>query len=113
MSPSISTHVLDISLGRPAQGVGVTLEIESADGWRVLGRGATNSDGRAADLLSSAKLVEGKYRLRFDTGAYFSSRELSSFYPSIEITFLVRDAAQHHHVPLLLSPHGYTTYRGS
>ncbi len=113
MSASISTHVLDISLGRPAQGVGVTLEIESADGWRALGRGATGSDGRATDLLSSAKLVEGKYRLRFDTGAYFSSRQIPSFYPSVEIIFSVRDAAQQYHVPLLLSPHGYTTYRGS
>ena len=112
MSAPISTHVLDTSLGRPAQGVGVTLEIESGEGWRVIGRGATNSDGRAADL-SPGKLVAGKYRLRFDTAAYFSERNISSFYPSVEITFLVHDAAQHHHVPLLLSPFGYTTYRGS
>jgi len=112
MSASITTHVLDMSLGRPAQGVGVALEIESRDGWRLVGRGATNSDGRVADLFSG-ELTTGKYRLRFDTGAYFSSRQISGFYPSVEITFFVRDASQHYHVPLLLSPYGYSTYRGS
>jgi 5-hydroxyisourate hydrolase len=113
MIASITTHVLDTSIGQPAQGVAVTLEIESHNGWRVVGHGKTNSDGRATELLSGEKLIEGKYRLRFDTGAYFSARTISSFFPSVEITFLVRDPAQHYHVPLLLGPHGYTTYRGS
>lgn len=112
MSASITTHVLDTSRGRPAQGVGVSLELEAAGGWRLVGRGATNSDGRVTDLFAG-ELTAGKYRLRFDTGAYFSARQMSSFYPSVEITFFVLDTTQHYHVPLLLSPYGYSTYRGS
>jgi 5-hydroxyisourate hydrolase len=113
MIAAITTHVLDTSIGQPAQGVGIALEIETPHGWRELGHSKTNSDGRATELLSGEKLSEGKYRLRFHTGAYFSERTVSSFFPTVEITFLVRDPTQHYHVPLLLGPHGYTTYRGS
>jgi len=113
MSRSITTHVLDISLGRPAEGVAVVLEFETNDGWKVLSRGGTDADGRASDLLPPGQLAEGKYRLRFDTGAYFSARQIKSFHPHVEIVFVVRDTTQHYHVPVLLSPFGYTTYRGS
>jgi len=114
MSP-ITTHVLDISLGRPAAGVGVALSVQGQDGnWKLLGRGVTDSDGRARDLLSSdAVLLPATYRLTFETSPYFRSRNLTTFFPHVEITFAVADAKQHYHVPLLLSPFGYSTYRGS
>jgi 5-hydroxyisourate hydrolase len=111
----ISTHVLDTSLGRPAAGVAVVLEVEAGEGnWKRLGSDATNAEGRVAQLLSAdAKLAEGNYRLTFDTAAYFRSRGSAAFYPRVCVTFTVRDPAQHYHVPLLLSPYGYSTYRGS
>lgn len=113
MSP-ITTHILDTSLGRPAAGVGVTLSLlaESGDP-KVVGRSVTNEDGRAADLLAEGAATAGVYRLSFDTTAYFAASGRESFYPQVEITFRVNDPSEHYHVPLLLSPHGYTTYRGS
>jgi 5-hydroxyisourate hydrolase len=111
---SITTHVLDISRGRPAEGVPVTLEIEAAGGWKLLGKGTTNADGRIADLLpDDFGLFAGVYRLIFDTTAYFANRQVASFYPQVTILFKIEDPQQHHHVPLLLSPFGYSTYRGS
>jgi len=111
---AITTHVLDTSVGKPAAGVGVTLEKHEGGAWKTLANGATNSDGRAADLLPpGAKLEAGTFRLRFETGAYFRGRDVESFYPHVEIVFIVDDPAQHYHVPLLLSPFGYSTYRGS
>jgi len=109
----ITTHVLDVSIGRPAAGVPVTLEIEKAGNWKELARGATDSDGRLRHLVAPGTLVKGTYRLTFETRAYFKSREIEGFYPHIEIVFQVRDAKEHYHVPLLLSPFGYSTYRGS
>ena len=110
----ISTHVLDTSIGRPAGGISVVLEIESSMGtWEEVGRGMSNVDGRIADLLAPGSLAEGTYRLTFDTEAYFRSRNVQGFYPNITVVFQVRDAAQHHHIPLLLTPYGYSTYRGS
>jgi len=110
----ITTHVLDTSRGQPAPGVGVTLEIQSAGAWRELSRRTTNGDGRITDLVSAATQLErGVYRLCFETGAYFRALGIASFYPRISVEFEVREPAQHHHVPLLLSPFGYTTYRGS
>lgn len=107
---SITTHVLDTARGRPAAGVAVRLE----HGGEVLGRGETDADGRLRDLLPEGhRLEHGEYRLVFDTGAYFAARAVEGFYPNVSIDFLVRDAGQHHHVPLLLSPFGYSTYRGS
>ena len=110
----ITTHVLDTSTGRPAAGMPVVLEVEkSRNEWKELGRGKTDSDGRLRDLFASGALKEGTYRLTFDTGAYFASRKVEALYPQVCVIFLVRRANEHHHIPLLLSPFGYTTYRGS
>jgi len=110
----ITTHVLDTSLGQPAAGVPVILEIEKPAGaWKEISRGATDGDGRLRHLLAPGSLVAGTYRLIFDTGSYFHSRKVESLYPLVSIVFEVRDAKQHYHIPLLLSPFGYSTYRGS
>lgn len=111
---AITTHILDVSIGSPARGVSVTLERHTTTGWEIVGKGATDEDGRLRDLLdSSAILQTGNYRLIFDTGNYFSRQNTESFYPQVTVAFTVQDAAQHYHVPLLLSPFGYSTYRGS
>ncbi len=111
---ALTTHVLDTSLGRPAGDLAVTLEIHGGDGFRVIGRGATDADGRLRTLLPAGEpLATGSYRITFDTGAYFARQGVTGFYPEVSVTFVVRDPAQHHHVPLLLSPFGYSTYRGS
>jgi 5-hydroxyisourate hydrolase len=111
----ISTHILDIAQGHPAEGVPVRLERQDATGnWQVLASAHTDQDGRCGQLLHKNEVLSsGFYRLRFDTGTYFASREIDGLYPFVEITFQVRDGEQHFHIPLLLSPHGYTTYRGS
>jgi 5-hydroxyisourate hydrolase len=110
----ISTHVLDVSLGRPADQVSVLLEVEeTGTGWKEMGRGSTDKDGRLRDLLGDRALVEGTYRLTFDTHSYFADRKVLSLYPQVTIVFEVRNAKEHHHIPLLLSPFGYSTYRGS
>jgi len=100
----ITTHVLDVAKGRPAAGMRVTL----ARGHQVVYSGTTDPDGRAR-LLAPGDVEEGTYRLTFETGAY----NPSGFYPEATIVFHVSDVAQHYHVPLLLSPFGYSTYRGS
>jgi 5-hydroxyisourate hydrolase len=110
----ITTHVLDISIGRPASGVPVMLEMEKAGGgWKELNRGATDGDGRLGDLIAHGSLKEGTYRLTFDTRAYFSGRKMEALYPQVSIVFEVRRASEHYHIPLLLSPYSYSTYRGS
>ncbi len=111
----ISTHVLDTSIGRPASGVRVVLEVHSAGkDWEVVGKGKTDADGRVASLLpAGAHLEPANYRLTFDVSSYFRAQKVASFYSEVSILFAVRDAAQHYHIPLLLSPYGYTTYRGS
>jgi 5-hydroxyisourate hydrolase len=110
----ISTHVLDISTGRPAENVPVLLEVQgSGAAWKRVGSGTTDKAGRCADLLTSEKLVEGAYRLTFDTLSYFASTKVETLYPQVTVVFTVRDASQHYHIPLLLSPFGYSTYRGS
>jgi 5-hydroxyisourate hydrolase len=109
----ITTHVLDISIGRPAAGVPVILEIEkTGGGWKELGRGVTDSDGRLRELLAAGSLKEGTYRLTFDTRSYFASRKVEALYPQVSVVFEVRRSSEHYHLPLLLSPHGYSTYRG-
>jgi len=110
----ITTHVLDTSLGRPAVGVAVRLERREASAWIELGRGGTDADGRCRNLLpEGATLQPAVYRLSFDSAAYFGARGVPTFYPEVSVVFEVREFAQHHHVPLLLSPFGYSTYRGS
>jgi 5-hydroxyisourate hydrolase len=109
----ITTHVLDLSLGRPAAGVPVLLEVEEAGtGWKELNRAETDKDGRLRELLSPGSLVEGTYRLTFDAHAYFASRKIETLFPQVSIVFSVWDAKQHYHIPLLLSAFGYSTYRG-
>lgn len=112
---AITTHILDTSRGRPAGGVLVVLESRSAEGdWTMIGQGMTDVDGRLRELLpKDAPLEAATYRLTFDTGAYFSRQNIESFYPEVTIVFTVRHAGEHYHVPLLLNPYGYSTYRGS
>ena len=112
MSP-LTSHVLDLSLGQPVRGLSLRLEVLEGASWRPLGAGVTDADGRAGDLLGGAPLEARTYRLTFETGAYFASTGRRSFYPRVEVTFAVAVPAEHHHVPLLLSPFGYSTYRGS
>jgi 5-hydroxyisourate hydrolase len=111
---AITTHVLDTSEGRPAAGVPVTLEGEVAGGWELVGKATTDKDGRASDLVPEDMiLAAGVFRLIFDTARYFAAREIDGFYPEVTIVFNLHDPLQHYHVPLLLSPFGYSTYRGS
>ena len=108
----ITTHVLDTSRGRPAAGILVALEREDgAGGWDAVGRGSTDADGRLKDL-TGAGVGAGTYRLTFETGAYFAALGVESFYPRVAVIFSV-GAGEHYHVPLLLNPFGYSTYRGS
>jgi 5-hydroxyisourate hydrolase len=110
----ITTHVLDTARGKPAEGVAVILEIRTEDGWLNLGNAATDPDGRARRLLpEGAALMSGTYRLTFATGAYFRDLGIESFFPETVVVFEVKNPEQHYHVPLLLSPFGYSTYRGS
>jgi 5-hydroxyisourate hydrolase len=111
----ISTHVLDTTQGKPAQDVMVRLERKEADGeWLELKSSRTDEDGRCGQLLPENEfLCAGLYRLLFDTGSYHAAKNIEGFYPVVEIHFQVREGESHFHVPLLLSPNGYTTYRGS
>ena len=112
---AITTHVLDTSRGRPAAGVPIVLERLETDGmWRLVGRGETDADGRLRTLMrEGAPLQPGTYRLVFDTKGYFTSQGLAAFYPSIDVVFEARPGNTHYHLPLLLSPFGYSTYRGT
>ena len=109
----ISTHVLDLMAGRPASGVRVTLARFDNDAWTVIGGAVTNRDGRVKSVSGSRRLKAGIYELSFETGAYFKKRKTRAFHPWVTITVHVADAGAHYHVPLLLSPYGYTTYRGT
>jgi 5-hydroxyisourate hydrolase len=118
----ITTHVLDTALGRPAAGLPVRLEHITESGCTEVGRASTDSDGRVA-RFSTAPIGPGTYRLVFDTGAYAKTADTATpqdgrqrgatFFPEVAVTFSVRDPGRDYHVPLLLSPFGYTTYRGS
>lgn len=112
----ISTHVLDTARGRPAAGIAVALSMfdDGAGTWLSLMTAATDPDGRVGELLPhGTPLLAGRYRLVFATAAYFAAHATPTFYPAVTVEFDVTDAAQHYHVPLLLSPFGYSTYRGS
>ena len=106
---TLSTHVLDATTGRPAAAMTVELAVRT-DNWVRLRSGMTDADGR---LGLGALSVAGSYRLTFGTGPWFQARGVASFYPEVAITFEVTAPAEHHHVPLLLSPFAYSTYRGS
>ena len=110
----ITTHILDVSIGKPAAGVRVTLA-RVQDGERSpVGSGVTDADGRLKNLVPSAPGPDaGVFELTFETGPYFTSRDIRAFYPRVTVTFEITDAKQHYHVPLLISPFGYSTYRGS
>lgn len=107
---SLSSHVLDASTGRPAEGVAVALEERTGDGWRAVAEQRTDADGRVRDLGTPAT---GVHRISFDTGGYFAERGVPTFYPQVTVTFEVTDPQAHYHVPLLLSPFAFSTYRGS
>lgn len=109
----LTSHVLDLALGQPARGLAARLEVLDGTSWRAVTTAVTDDDGRTGDLLGGAPLDARTYRLTFETGAYFAATERASFYPHVQVTFVVTATAQHHHVPLLLSPFGYSTYRGS
>src|SRR5690242_11363185 len=109
----ITTHVLDTSAGRPARAVPVRLELATDGAWRLLGTGETDADGRLRTLTPARTVEPGRYRITFDTGAYFAAQSQVGFFPVVEIQFTIGDGAAHYHVPLLLSPFGYSTYRGS
>jgi len=109
----ITTHVLDTAAGRPGKGIAITLERAVGTGWEPVGSGATDDDGRLRTLTPPGPVEPGTYRIRFETGAYLAAHGQAGFFPIVEIHFTVADGTQHYHVPLLLSPYGYSTYRGS
>jgi 5-hydroxyisourate hydrolase len=112
----ITTHVLDTSSGRPAAGVPVVLAraAPEGEGWEVVGRGVTDADGRQGDLAPNGRrLAGGRYRLTFDTAAYFTRSGLEGFFPEVSVVFSIAEGDEHEHVPLLIAPYGYSTYRGS
>jgi 5-hydroxyisourate hydrolase len=111
---AITTHVLDLAHGRPAAGVAVRLERRAGDGaWRLLGLGRTDADGRVREWPGADEPSPGVHRLTFATGPYLEEAGAVAFYPEVAVVFRVVDVSRHHHVPLLLSPFGYSTYLGS
>jgi 5-hydroxyisourate hydrolase len=108
----VTTHVLDTATGRPARGIPVTLARHTGTVWEPVGHGVTNDDGRVLDF-GTPHLLRGVYRLAFATAAYLAPAGRSSFFPEVSVAFEIGDPSQHYHVPLLLSGHSYTTYRGS
>lgn len=111
----ISTHILDTAAGRPAAGVAVVLSRADGSGaWQVLSHQQTDGDGRCRQMLPDGVALEaGRYRLRFETEAYYAAHAEQGLYPFVEITFCVRKTDAHLHIPLLLTANGYTTYRGT
>ena len=109
----ITTHVLDTAAGKPGRNIAVELERVEHGQWRLVGGGVTDDDGRLRTLTPQGPVQPGTYRIRFQTGPYFETQKTSGFFPVVEIQFSVVDGAQHYHVPLLLNPYGFSTYRGS
>ena len=109
----ITTHVLDTASGEPAVGMVVLLEIHRAADWVRLSSGRTDARGRLVAMAENADAGPGLYRFTFDTGSYHRDRNLKPFFPEVQVVFTVQEAGEHLHIPLLLSPYGYSTYRGS
>lgn len=109
----ITTHILDTTLGKPARGVPISLERLHGDAWKRIGEGATDDDGRLKTITPPGPVEPGTYRIRFDTKHYFNATGTQGFYPYVEVVFDIVDGAAHYHVPLLINPWGYSTYRGS
>ena len=112
MTSHVTTHVLDAVAGVPAAGIGVRLARHDADALTEVASGVTDEDGRIREL-GPERLEAGTYRIAFATGEYFAAREQRTFYPQVTIDFAVEDGQGHYHVPILLSPFAYSTYRGS
>jgi 5-hydroxyisourate hydrolase len=112
---AITTHVLDTALGRPAAGIAVRLEQRARAGeWTAIGQGETDRDGRLRSLHpEGSPLAAGVYRITFDTKSYFASRRVAAFYPEVVVVFETMAGETHYHVPLLIAPFGFTTYRGT
>lgn len=109
----ITTHILDTTKGKPAAGVTIILYKGENDQWQEIARGKTNNDGRITDLLAKDITLEKRiYKMRFETKHYFDNEAMPTFYPYVEIVFDIK-SSEHYHIPLLLNPFGYTTYRGS
>ncbi len=109
----ITTHILDTTLGRPAAGVTIVLYEKAGKEWLEVARGITNTDGRISNLLKPEVLLSfGVYRMNFDVQTYFDQQGVEAFYPTVDIIFNLK-TQEHYHVPLLLNPYGYSTYRGS
>ena len=113
MRSPLTTHVLDTARGKPAAGLYITLDQHTSDTWTPRSAGITNADGRVGDLLPPGGLQAATYRLTFHTGAWYAAAGEVTFFPEVTVVFTVTDLEGHHHVPLLLSPFGYSTYRGS
>lgn len=110
----ITTHILDIARGAPARSVSITLSRLESGAWQPIGSGKTNDDGRIPDLCEQdVTLAAGTYQMHFDTAGYFESVGDPVFYPWADVIFNIGSDGQHYHIPLLLSPFGHSTYRGS
>jgi 5-hydroxyisourate hydrolase len=109
----ITTHILDTARGCPARGVPIQLDRFDGAAWIAIGAGVTDDDGRLRTLTPPGPVTPGRYRIGFDTGAYYATEHAAGFFPWVEVQFAVVDGTAHYHVPLLLSPYGYSTYRGS
>ena len=111
---SLSTHILDTSIGLPAPKVRVICSLKDGETWRQVGEGVTDTDGRIKGLHGEALMAPGQtYRLTFYTASYFEGQGTTGFYPQVDVQFVVGTDKDHYHVPLLLNPFGYSTYRGS
>jgi 5-hydroxyisourate hydrolase len=108
----ITSHVLDAATGSPAAGVPMTLEQRTSDGWVSLAQAVTDADGRVSQF-GPVSVPAGRYRVTFDTEAYFGARGEKAFYPEVQVVFELAEVDAHYHIPLLLSPFAYSTYRGS
>ncbi|MPC29633.1 5-hydroxyisourate hydrolase [Portunus trituberculatus] len=109
----LTSHVLDTATGQPAANMRIVLHKLQGDTWQEITTKNTNCDGRAGYFIPKEAFTQGTYKMLFDTGAYFKKLAVKGFYPYVEIVFVIENLGEHYHVPLLISPYGYSTYRGS